>query len=129
MSFVAVETILSADNLEAGTPIIPPEKYNTEIYSAWATSQAQYRNYFTQNPAGIDYQFFKDDQGTVITVQTFDAESTHTAVSSQSFYNDFVTARQNFSNLIGVSFEVKKTNEVIGLIDSYESAAAVFLAL
>jgi hypothetical protein len=129
LSFIEIENALAKDNSEAGIPIISPEKYNTEIYNAWATSLQQYRNYFLENPAGIDYQFFKNDQGNVITVQTFDAESTHTAVSNQSFFNDFVTARQNFAGLIDVSFEIKKTSEVISLIDSYELAEAVFLAL
>lgn len=128
LSFTAIEEILAKDNLQDGLPIVPVEKYNTGIYNAWAISLQQYRNYFLENTAGIDYQFFTNDQGTVITVQTFDLESTHTAVTLQSFFNDFITARQNFSNLIGVNFEIKNTNQPVS-IDSYESADAALLAL
>ena len=45
---------------------------------------------------------------------------------SQTFYNDFVSARQAFANLIDVSFEIKKTLEEVSTINSYETAEEFF---
>ena len=126
LSFTAVEHILAADNMENELPLVAPEKYDAEIYGAWAIALAQYRNYFLENTGNMDYRFFYNDQGSVITVQIFDLEETHTAVLSQSFYNGFVSARQAFANLIDVSFEIKKTSEEVSTINFYETAAEFF---
>ena len=129
LSFAAVEHILAAGNMENELPLVAPEKYDAEIYGAWAIALAQYRNYFLENTGNMDYRFFYNDQGSVITVQIFDLEEIHTAVLAQSFYNDFVSARQAFTSLVDVSFEIKKTSGEIGTIDSYETAVAVFAGL
>jgi hypothetical protein len=129
LSFSEIEMILALNNIENEQPIVTPEHYNAEIFTAWLESLSAYRNYFLENTSGINYAFFKNDQGTVITIQTFDLEETHTAVLTQSFYNDFVSARQAFAALIDVSFEIKKTSEEAGTIDSYETAAEFFNVL
>ena len=102
------------------------KKYDVTIFSNWAVALQEYRNYFLENPYGIDYYFFIDSQGSVITVQIFDSEQTHLNVVNQSFYNDFIAARQAFANLIDVTFEIKKSSTELGLIDSYETADAAF---
>lgn len=129
LSFTEVKHIIANDNMENGLPLVPPEKYDAEIYGAWAVAIVQYSNYFLETGGNIDYQYFYNDQGPVITVQTFDLEEIHTAVFAQSFYNDFVSARQAFTSLVDVSFEIKKTSGEIGTIDSYETAVAVFAGL
>jgi len=129
LSFRAVEHIMATGNMENELPLVAPEKYDAEIYRAWAVAVAQYRNYFLETIGNIDYRFFYNDQGSVITVQIFDLEETHTAVLAQSFYNDFVSARQAFAALVDVSFEIKKTSLDLGAIDSYEEAAAIFATL
>jgi hypothetical protein len=40
-----------------------------------------------------------------------------------------VSARQAFTALVDVSFEIKKTSLDLGAIDSYEEAAAIFATL
>lgn len=129
LSFTEIEDILASNNMVNGQPIIAPEKYNVEIFSAWALSLQEYRNYFLENPSGIDYKFFNNDQGLVITVQIFDSEQTHLAVTTQSFYDNFVAARQAFAELIDVTFEIKKTSADIGSITSFETAEILFNAL
>ena len=129
LSFAAVKNIITADNMENGLPLVPPEKYDAGIYGAWTVALVQYINYFLETGGNIDYRFFYNDQGSVITAQIFDLEEVHTGVLSQSFYNDFVSARQAFTTLIDVSFEIKKTSVEIGTIDSYETAAAIFAGL
>ena len=129
LSFRAVEHIMATGNMENGAPLVAPEKYDAEIYRAWAVAVEQYRNYFLETIGNMDYRFFYNDQGSVITVQIFDLEETHTAVLTQSFYNDFVSARQAFAALIDVSFEIKKTSEEADTIDSYETAAEFFNVL
>jgi len=129
LSFGAVEHIMATGNMENELPLVAPEKYDAEIYGAWAVAVAQYRNYFLETIGNIDYRFFYNDQGSVITVQIFDLEETHTAVLAQSFYNDFVSARQAFAALIDVGFEIKKTSQEAGTIDSYETAAEFFNVL
>ena len=126
LSFSEIEMILALNNIENEQPIVTPEHYNAEIFTAWLESLSAYRNYFLENTSGINYAFFKNDQGTVITVQTFDLEETHTAVISQSFYNKFVTDRQAFSALVDVTVEIKKVSLDLGTIDSYEMAATIF---
>jgi len=126
LSFRAVEYIMATGNMENDLPLVAPEKYDAEIYGAWAIAVAQYRNYFLETIGSIDYHFFYTEQGAVITVQTFDREETHAAVMSQTFYNDFVSARQAFANLIDVSFEIKKTLEEVSTINSYETAEEFF---
>jgi len=126
LSFTEIEIILALNNIKDEQPIVTPEHYNTEIFTAWLESLSAYRDYFLENSNGITYTFFKNDQGTVITVQTFDLEETHTAVISQSFYNKFVTDRQAFSALVDVTVEIKKVSLDLGTIDSYEMAATIF---
>lgn len=128
-SFAEIETILAKNNIENGLPMVDPVIYDAEIYSAWATSLEQYRNYFLTDLTGIDYNFFTNNQGSVITIQTFDLEETHTSVLAQPFYNDFVTARQAFAALVNVSFEIKKTSAPVGTLDSYEAADSFFSLL
>ena len=130
LSFASVKHIIANDNMANGLPLVPPEKYDAEIYGAWVVAVVQYSSYFLETGGTVDYRFFYNDQGSVITAQIFDLEEIHTAVLAQSFYNDFVSARQAFTSLVDVSFEIKKTSgETMGLIDSYESADAAFLAL
>jgi hypothetical protein len=129
LSFTEIELILANGNTENELPIVAPEKYDAEIYGAWATALEQYRNYFLENLSGMDYLFFNNDQGSVITIQIFDLEETHTAVMSQSFYNNFVSSRQAFATLIDVNFEIKKTSEEIAAVDSYETAEEFFNVL
>jgi hypothetical protein len=126
LSFTEIEIILALNNIENEQPIVAPENYNIEIFTAWLESLSKYRNYFLENTSGIDYSFFKNDQGTVITVQTFDLEETHTAAISQNFYNKFVTDRQLFSNLVDVTVEIKKVSLDIGTIDSFYEAETLF---
>ena len=126
LSFAAVKHIIANDNMENGLPLVPPEKYNAEIYGAWAVAVVQYSNYFLETGGNIDYQFFYNDQGSVITIQTFDLEETHAAVISQSFYNDFVSARQAFTSLVDVTVEIKKVSLDIGTIDSFDTAELLF---
>ena len=127
LSFAEIENIVEVNNVnDQGQPIVSPEIYNVTIFSNWAISLQEYRNYFLENPSGMDYQFFINAQGSVITVQIFDSEQTHLNVVNQSFYNDFIAARQTFANLIDVTFEIKKSSTELGLIDSYETADAAF---
>ena len=126
LSFAAVKHIIANDNIENGLPLVPPEKYNAEIYGAWAVAVVQYSNYFLETGGNIDYRFFYNDQGSVITAQIFDLEEIHTAVLSQSFYNDFVSARQAFTSLVDVTVEIKKTSGEIGTIDSFDTAELLF---
>ena len=127
LSFAEIENIVEVNNVnDQGQPIVSPEIYNVTIFSNWAVALQEYRNYFLENPYGIDYYFFIDSQGSVITVQIFDSEQTHLNVVNQSFYNDFIAARQTFANLIDVTFEIKKSSTELGLIDSYETADAAF---
>jgi hypothetical protein len=126
LSFSEIEIILALDNIENEQPIVTPENYNTEIFTAWLESLSTYRSYFLENTSGIDYAFFKNDQGTVITIQTFDSEETHTAVIGQSFYNKFVTDRQLFSNLVDITVEIKKVAVEFGTVDSFDIAELLF---
>ena len=127
LSFAEIENIVEVNNLnDQGQPIVASEKYDVTIFSNWAIALQEYRNYFLENPYGIDYYFFIDSQGSVITVQIFDSEQTYLNVVNQSFYNDFIAARQTFANLIDVTFEIKKSSTELGLIDSYETADAAF---
>ena len=127
LSFAEIENIVEVNNLnDQGQPIVAFEKYDVTIFSNWAIALQEYRNYFLENPYGIDYYFFIDSQGSVITVQIFDSEQTYLNVVNQSFYNDFIISRQAFANLIDVTFEIKKSSTEFGLIDSYETADAAF---
>lgn len=125
MPFAEIEQILSADNLKDGTPIVAAEHYNREIYTAWYDRAMDFRNYFLTS-SGIDYFVYQNDQGTVISTQIMASEGDFNAVTNQSFYNEFLTARQNFANLINVSFEIKRTSTDIGIIDSFSTAEAMF---
>jgi hypothetical protein len=126
LSFSEIEMILALNNIENEQTIVTPENYDTQIFTAWLESLSAYRNYFLENTSGINYAFFKNDQGTVITIQTFDAEETHTAVTSQSFYNKFVADRQLFSNLVDITVEIKRVSLDFGTIDSFDIAEAIF---
>ena len=130
LSFSEIEMILALDNIENEQPIVTPENYNTEIFTAWLESLSAYREYFLQN-SGIIYLFFKNDQGTVITIQTFDSEETHTNVISQSFYNKFVTDRQLFCNLVDITVEIKRVSLDFNfeIIDSFDIAESLFDSL
>jgi len=130
LRYPEIENILTKDNLEDGVPIVPSDKYDATIYRSWLTALGQYRNYFMANAPTMEYQFFQQNPGgTIITVQTFESEEIHSAVTTESFYPDFVAARQNFNDLIGVSVEIKKTNALLATLDSYEAADAVFVTL